>query len=94
MHYLYIVKLQIFSSLPAGPNCDNKQSMSCILQALNESLQNTNAPVRIVSGCIGEVKLTIPWAALIRDNCQVQISGLKLVITPQVFFNYTAATAG
>ncbi|XP_065883382.1 autophagy-related protein 2 homolog B-like isoform X2 [Dysidea avara] len=62
-------------------------------EVLNESLQNTNAPVRIVSGCIGEVKLTIPWKALIRDNCQVQISGLKLVITPQVFSNYTAAAA-
>jgi len=69
------------------------QQLSCLFQMLNESLQNTNAPVRIVSGCIGEVKLTIPWKALIRDNCQVQISGLKLVITPQVFSNYTAAAA-
>ena len=48
-----------------------------------------NAPVRIVSGRIGEVNVTIPWKALIRDNCTVQISGLKLVITPQVFSNYT-----
>ena len=48
-----------------------------------------NAPIRIVSGCIGEVNVTIPWKALIRDNCTVQISGLKLVVTPQVFSNYT-----
>ena len=55
-----------------------------LLQAINEVLVGTSAPVRVVSGYIGHVTVSVPWTALLKDSCKVEISGLALSIVPHI----------
>ena len=47
-------------------------------------LQETGAPVKVISGYLGCVTVTVPWTALLKDNCKVEISGLALCVAPNV----------
>lgn len=51
-------------------------------QAINEALQSTGAPLKVVSGYIGRVTVSVPWSALLKENCKVEISGLAVSIAP------------
>ena len=51
-------------------------------QAVNEALQSTGAPVKVLSGYIGHVTVSVPWSALFKENCRVEISGLALSVAP------------
>ena len=49
---------------------------------MNEALQSTGAPVKVISGYIGHVTVSVPWSALLKENCHVEISGLALSVAP------------
>ena len=51
-------------------------------QAVNEALHSTGAPVKVLSGYIGHVTVSVPWSALFKENCKVEISGLALSVAP------------
>ena len=44
------------------------------------------APVQVLSGYIERVTVSVPWAALLKDNCKVELSGLNLTIAPHASF--------
>ena len=56
--------------------------MLILLKAVNEVLNDISAPVRVVSGYIGRVCVSIPWSALMRESCTVEVSGLCVTIAP------------
>ena len=41
-----------------------------------------NAPVRVVSGFVGRVTVTVPWTSLMSSSCTVMVSGLTITVTP------------
>ena len=41
--------------------------------------------MRIHSGYIGKVTIHVPWTALLRDSCKVEIRGLFISVVPQPF---------
>ena len=49
---------------------------------MNEALQGTGAPLKVLSGFIGRVTVSVPWSALLKENCKVEISGLALSVAP------------
>ncbi len=55
-------------------------------QAINESLKGVGAPVQVVSGYIECVTVSVPWSALLKDNCKVELSGLTLTVAPHSSF--------
>lgn len=52
-------------------------------QGLNSLGKQYNLPVEFVDGFIGEISVNVPWASLLRENTQVDISGLRLTIQPK-----------
>ena len=56
-------------------------------QAINEALQGTSAPVKVLSGYFSRVTVSVPWTALLKDSCTVEISGLSLSVIPQIASN-------
>ena len=59
-------------------------NLSCTNQAINETLEGTSAPVKVSSGYIGRVRVTVPWTSLLKDSCKVEISGLALAVIPNI----------
>ena len=53
-----------------------------LYQIINESLEEVNAPVRVVSGFVGRVTVTVPWTSLMSSSCTVMVSGLTITVTP------------
>ncbi|KAG7163547.1 autophagy-related protein 2 homolog A-like [Homarus americanus] len=51
--------------------------------ALNEVADQLNLPLRFVDGYIGEICVSIPWHALLSENCFVEVSGLMVTIEPK-----------
>ncbi|XP_071962999.1 autophagy-related protein 2 homolog A-like isoform X2 [Antedon mediterranea] len=51
--------------------------------ALNELLNNSNAPVEIRNGIIGSITVSIPWKALLTANSQVEVKGLTITLQPK-----------
>ena len=47
-------------------------------------LAETGAPVKVISGYLGCVTVTVPWTALLKDNCKVEISELTLCVAPDL----------
>lgn len=39
-------------------------------------------PVRVVSGFIECVTVSVPWAALLKESCVVELSGLTVSVAP------------
>lgn len=51
-------------------------------QTINEVLEESSAPLEVVSGYIGCVSISIPWSSLMSSSCKVEISGLNITVTP------------
>ncbi|XP_029466870.1 autophagy-related protein 2 homolog A [Rhinatrema bivittatum] len=51
--------------------------------SVNEQLDAVNVPLEIVDGFIGSISVTIPWSALVTDNCAVEITGLQVTCRPK-----------
>ena len=56
--------------------------LACHVQAINEALEGTGAPVQVVSGYLGQVTISVPWSALMSDSCRVEVTGLTLSVMP------------
>lgn len=52
-------------------------------QSLNELLENADAPFEVIAGFIQTITLTVPWAALVQENCALEVKGLELVFRPR-----------
>uniref|UniRef100_A0A8C5EAK6 Autophagy related 2B n=1 Tax=Gouania willdenowi TaxID=441366 RepID=A0A8C5EAK6_GOUWI len=51
--------------------------------SLNELLENADAPVEVIAGFIKTISLTVPWAALLQENCALEVKGLEMVLRPR-----------
>ncbi|XP_072277479.1 autophagy-related protein 2 homolog A isoform X2 [Pyxicephalus adspersus] len=58
--------------------------------AVNDLLDSTGAPLEIIDGFIGSISVTIPWSALVTENCTLEISELHVTCRPK----YRAAPDG
>lgn len=54
-----------------------------IPQSLNELLENADAPFEVIAGFIQTITLTVPWAALVQENCALEVRGLEMVLRPR-----------
>lgn len=54
--------------------------------ALNDVADQLNLPIKFVDGFIGEICVSVPWHALLSENCFVEISGLMVTIEPKQRF--------
>ena len=52
-------------------------------QSLNELLETADAPVEVIEGFIQTISLTVPWAALLQENCALEVRGLEMVFRPR-----------
>ncbi|KAG8146526.1 hypothetical protein E2320_013678 [Naja naja] len=46
--------------------------------SVNEFLESVGAPLEILDGFIDSISVTIPWSALVTENCTVEVSGLQV----------------
>ncbi|XP_033498307.1 autophagy-related protein 2 homolog B isoform X1 [Epinephelus lanceolatus] len=51
--------------------------------SLNELLETADAPFEVIAGFIQTISLTVPWAALLHENCALEIKGLEMVLRPR-----------
>uniref|UniRef100_A0A8D0LD16 Autophagy related 2A n=1 Tax=Sphenodon punctatus TaxID=8508 RepID=A0A8D0LD16_SPHPU len=51
--------------------------------SVNELLESVNAPLEITDGFINSISVTIPWSALVTENCTVEVSGLQITCRPK-----------
>ncbi|KAF3844809.1 hypothetical protein F7725_007972 [Dissostichus mawsoni] len=51
--------------------------------SLNELLETADAPFEVIAGFIQTISLTVPWAALLHENCALEIRGLEMVLRPR-----------
>ncbi|CAH2325246.1 autophagy-related 2 homolog A [Pelobates cultripes] len=59
--------------------------------SVNELLDTAGAPLEIVDGFIGSISVTIPWSALVTENCTVEVSQLQVTLRPK-YRNASAET--
>lgn len=52
-------------------------------QSLNELLETADAPFEVIAGFIQTISLTVPWAALLQENCALEVKGLEMVLRPR-----------
>ncbi|KAG8438091.1 hypothetical protein GDO86_008686 [Hymenochirus boettgeri] len=57
--------------------------------AVNELLDSAGAPLEIIDGFIGSIAVTIPWSALVTENCTLEVSQLQVTCRPK----YRSATS-
>lgn len=55
----------------------------CVPQSLNELLETADAPFEVIAGFIQTISLTVPWAALLQENCALEVKGLEVVLRPR-----------
>ena len=55
---------------------------SALFQAINNVVENAGVPVRVVSGFIECVTVSVPWAALLKESCVVELAGLTIRVAP------------
>uniref|UniRef100_A0A674I7F8 Autophagy related 2A n=1 Tax=Terrapene triunguis TaxID=2587831 RepID=A0A674I7F8_9SAUR len=48
--------------------------------SVNELLESVSAPLEIVDGFINSIAVTIPWSALVTENCTVEVTGLQITL--------------
>ncbi|KAM6435330.1 autophagy-related protein 2 homolog A isoform 1-T1 [Liasis olivaceus] len=58
--------------------------------SVNEFLESVGAPLEILDGFIDSIAVTIPWSALVTENCTVEVSGLQVTCRPK----YRRANSG
>uniref|UniRef100_A0A1A7WU61 Autophagy related 2B n=1 Tax=Iconisemion striatum TaxID=60296 RepID=A0A1A7WU61_9TELE len=51
--------------------------------SLNELLETADAPIEVITGFIQTISLTVPWAALLQENCALEVKGLEMVLRPR-----------
>uniref|UniRef100_A0A674I7J2 Autophagy related 2A n=1 Tax=Terrapene triunguis TaxID=2587831 RepID=A0A674I7J2_9SAUR len=51
--------------------------------SVNELLESVSAPLEIVDGFINSIAVTIPWSALVTENCTVEVTGLQITCRPK-----------
>uniref|UniRef100_A0A3B3VSB7 Autophagy related 2B n=1 Tax=Poecilia latipinna TaxID=48699 RepID=A0A3B3VSB7_9TELE len=51
--------------------------------SLNELLETADAPFEVIAGFIQTISLTVPWAALLQENCALEVKGLEMVLRPR-----------
>eukprot|EP00066_Takifugu_rubripes_P026085 XP_011615351.1 PREDICTED: autophagy-related protein 2 homolog B isoform X2 [Takifugu rubripes] len=51
--------------------------------SLNELLETADAPFEVITGFIQTISLTVPWAALVQENCALEVKGLEMVFRPK-----------
>uniref|UniRef100_A0A8C3G3Z2 Autophagy related 2B n=1 Tax=Cyclopterus lumpus TaxID=8103 RepID=A0A8C3G3Z2_CYCLU len=51
--------------------------------SLNELLETADAPFEVIAGFIQTISLTVPWAALLHENCALEVKGLEMVLRPR-----------
>ncbi|KAG7510053.1 hypothetical protein JOB18_012075 [Solea senegalensis] len=51
--------------------------------SLNELLETADAPFEVIAGFIQTISLTVPWAALLQENCSLEIKGLEMALRPR-----------
>uniref|UniRef100_H3DJ40 Autophagy related 2B n=1 Tax=Tetraodon nigroviridis TaxID=99883 RepID=H3DJ40_TETNG len=51
--------------------------------SLNELLETADAPFEVITGFIQTISLTVPWAALVQENCALEVRGLEMVFRPR-----------
>jgi autophagy-related protein 2 len=39
--------------------------------------------VEVIEGFIQTISLTVPWAALLQENCALEVRGLEMVFRPR-----------
>uniref|UniRef100_A0ABM5F374 Autophagy-related protein 2 homolog A-like isoform X2 n=1 Tax=Pogona vitticeps TaxID=103695 RepID=A0ABM5F374_9SAUR len=61
-----------------------------ICQSVNEFLESVGAPLEIIDGFIDSIAITIPWSALVTENCTVEVSGLQITCR----LKYRSAASG
>lgn len=52
-------------------------------QSLNELLETADAPFEVNTGFIQTISLTVPWAALLQENCALEVKGLEMGLRPR-----------
>ncbi|CAK8672883.1 unnamed protein product [Clavelina lepadiformis] len=55
------------------------QNVQLDVNAVNEALSHLHLPFEIVHGSIGSIAVYMPWSALLKESCEVEINGLNLV---------------
>ncbi|XP_077315666.1 autophagy-related protein 2 homolog A [Lithobates pipiens] len=58
--------------------------------SVNDLLDSAGAPLEIIDGFIGSISVTIPWSALVTENCTLEVSKLQVTCRPK----YRAASGG
>lgn len=53
-----------------------------LFQAINSAVENVGVPVHVVSGFIECVTVSVPWAALLKESCVVELAGLTVCVAP------------
>ncbi|XP_069500847.1 autophagy-related protein 2 homolog A [Ambystoma mexicanum] len=51
--------------------------------SVNEQLESLGAPLELIDGFIGAISVTIPWSALVTENCTVEVTGLQVTCRPK-----------
>uniref|UniRef100_A0A3P9LWE8 Autophagy related 2B n=1 Tax=Oryzias latipes TaxID=8090 RepID=A0A3P9LWE8_ORYLA len=51
--------------------------------SLNDLLETADAPFEVITGFIQTISLTVPWAALLQENCALEVKGLEMVLRPR-----------
>lgn len=59
------------------------------VEAINDTLEGTGAPVEVVSGYLGRVTISVPWSSLMSDSCKVEVTGLMLSVMPRIGLSTT-----
>lgn len=71
-------------------------------QNINESLDSYNIPIEFVDGYVGLISISVPWSAILKDSCVIEIKNLDIIVQPKqrkddmsmfhiTIFNYTFA---
>ncbi|XP_068195039.1 autophagy-related protein 2 homolog B isoform X2 [Antennarius striatus] len=51
--------------------------------SLNELLETADAPFEVIAGFIQTISVNIPWAALLQENCALEVKGLEMALRPR-----------
>lgn len=53
------------------------------LQALNELGEKQNWPLEFVDGYLDKLFISIPWTAILKESCFIEVKGMKLTLQPK-----------
>ncbi|CAD5113882.1 DgyrCDS3044 [Dimorphilus gyrociliatus] len=50
---------------------------------INESLDSYNIPIEFVDGYVGLISISVPWSAILKDSCVIEIKNLDIIVQPK-----------